>query len=48
MLTVFYGKDATAEESSELEAYILAKHPTVETYFIDGGQEVYPYLFVAE
>jgi hypothetical protein len=23
-------------------------YPDVEAYFIDGGQEVYPFLFVAE
>ncbi len=48
MLTVFCGKDATAEERAELESYIASTYPSIEAYFIDGGQEVYPYLFVAE
>lgn len=48
MLTVFCGKDASIEESSTLEAYVAKTYPSVEIYFIDGGQEVYPYLFVAE
>jgi len=48
MLTVFCGKDASAEERAELEAYVSNTYPSIEAYFIDGGQEVYPYLFVAE
>ena len=48
MLTVFCGKDASTEECAELEAYITKTYNWLEVYFIDGGQEVYPYLFVAE
>ena len=48
MLTVFYGNEASAEEREALEAYIAEKHPSVEAYFIDGKQEIYPYLMVAE
>ncbi len=48
MLTVFCGIDATAEEREELENYLREKHSTAEIYFIDGGQEIYPYIFVAE
>ena len=48
MLTVFYGTEASAEERAELEAYIAEKHPSIEAYFIDGKQEIYPYLMVAE
>jgi len=48
MLTVFSGADSTPEERSELEAYLTEKHPSAEIYFIDGGQEIYPYIFVAE
>ncbi len=48
MLTVFCGKDVTDEEKSELEAYISENHRDAEVYFIDGGQEIYPYIFVAE
>lgn len=48
MVTVFTGKDSSAEECSELEAYIKGAHPSAEIYFVDGGQEVYPYIFVAE
>lgn len=48
MLTVFRGKDATEEEQAELEAYLAEKHPDAEVYFIDGGQDIYPFIFVAE
>ena len=48
MLTTFYGKDATDEERKQLEEYMSTNHPTVEAYFIDGGQEIYPFLFVVE
>ena len=48
MLTVFCGKDASAGECSETEAYVRDAFPEVECYFLDGGQEIYPYIFVAE
>ncbi len=48
MLTVFRGVDATPSEALELEAYITEKYPYDEIYFIDGGQDIYPYIFVAE
>jgi DAK2 domain fusion protein YloV len=48
MLTVFCGVDSSAEERSELEEYLKSAHPDAEIYFINGEQEVYPYIFVAE
>lgn len=48
MLTVFVGTDATAEEGAMLEEYVRATYPEIEIYTIDGGQEIYPYVFVAE
>ncbi len=48
MLTVFLGVDSKKEDWMQLEAYIGKNHPMAETYFIDGGQEVYPYIFIAE
>ncbi len=48
MLTVFTGKDATADEQEALQAEIAKNNPDAEVYFIDGGQEIYPYIFVAE
>ncbi len=48
MLTVFCGFDSTEEEKAALEAYLSEKHPETEVYFIDGKQDIYPYIFVAE
>ena len=48
MITIFHGVDASEEERTDLEAYIAEKYPSVEAYFIDGKQEIYPYLIVAE
>ena len=48
MITVFYGKDASEDERNMLVDYIAKNHSSIEAYFIDGGQEIYPFLFVAE
>ena len=48
MLTVFCGADSNEEERAELESYLNENHSSAEIYFIDGGQEIYPYIFVAE
>lgn len=48
MLTVFCGKDAVEGEQEILKEKIEATYPSAEIYFIDGGQDIYPYIFVAE
>ena len=48
MLTAFCGKDTKAEENESLKNAICEKNPNAEIYFIDGGQEIYPYIFIAE
>ena len=48
MLTVFCGKDASADERAVLENNITDACPDAEVYFIDGGQDIYPFIFVAE
>ena len=48
MITIFHGKDATIEERDRLAEYMLETYPHVEAYYVDGGQEIYPFLFVAE
>ena len=48
MITVFHGKDATIEERDRLAEYMLQTYPHIEAYYVDGGQEIYPFLFVAE
>ncbi len=48
LLTVFVGANTTLNEATALEQYIISKYPDIEVYFIDGGQDIYPYIFVAE
>ena len=48
MLTVFTGADSTEKEQEKLKEAIAKKNPDAEVYFIEGGQEIYPYIFVAE
>lgn len=48
MLTIFRGVDATDEDQAALEEKIAENCPDAEVYFIDGGQEIYPFIFVAE
>ncbi len=48
MLTVFCGADSNQQEREELERYLSENHSSAEVYFIEGGQEIYPYIFVAE
>lgn len=48
MLTIFHGKDATTEERDMLADYMMRVHPEIEAYYVDGGQDIYPFLIVAE
>ena len=48
MLTVFCGKDTPAEECMLFTDKLKELHPDTEIYTIDAGQEIYPYIFVAE
>ena len=48
MLTVFTGKDAQSSECTALEKALREIAPDAEIYFIEGGQEIYPFIFVAE
>ena len=48
MLTVFSGADATEEMRSELQSYLAEAHPDAEVYFINGEQQIYPFIFAAE
>ena len=48
MLTVFCGKDSSDDEKSLLEQTLSNDCPDAEVYFIDGGQDIYPFIFVAE
>jgi dihydroxyacetone kinase-like predicted kinase len=48
MLTIFCGINTTAEECVLMEDTLRASNPDVEIYTIDAGQDIYPYIFVAE
>ncbi len=48
MLTVFVGADATEQDCAVIESYAAEKFPDVEVYLAEGGQDVYPFIFVAE
>ncbi len=48
MLTVFCGKDSNLEEQMSVKQFLDEKYPQAEAYFIDGGQDIYPFIFVAE
>ncbi len=48
MITAFYGKDSTEEEREIITSYLLETYPHAEFYFIEGGQEIAPYIFVVE
>lgn len=48
LVTTFVGNDATSEEIEELSAKVAETYPDVEFYAVEGGQEVYPFIFVVE
>ena len=48
MLTIFTGVDATAEECAEFETYLKENCSEAEIYFVNGGQDIYPYIIIAE
>ena len=48
MLTVFCGRDAKHDDCAVIESYAAETYPDVEVYLAEGGQDVYPFIFVAE
>lgn len=48
MLTVFVGADASEQDCAVIESYASENFPDVEVYLAEGGQDVYPFIFVAE
>ena len=42
------GLDSTEYEAKEIKNYIMSKYPSVEVYEIDGGQDIYSYIFILE
>ena len=48
IVTVFIGKSADENDAAALEGYLSQAHPDVEAYFVPGGQDVYPFIVIAE
>ncbi len=48
MLTAFSGKDTDKDTVDAVEAYVSEKYPDVEKYIVDGGQDIYSFIFVVE
>ena len=48
VMTVFCGKDAGKEEKEQLKNYISMHFLRIESYFVDGGQEINSYIFAIE
>ena len=48
ILVAFYGNGLPANERESFESLIADKYPEIEFYGVDGGQEVYDYVFVLE
>ena len=47
-LTVFAGASATVADNAGLQRMIEENYPDVEVYFVNGGQDVYNYILIAE
>ncbi len=42
------GQDTTAEEIKEVREYINNTYPRIELYEVDGGQDIYSFIFAVE
>ena len=48
VLTVFFGKGVDGVQNEVLRKDLSEEIKDLEIYFINGGQEIYPYIFLAE
>jgi len=48
LITAFLGHDVPQEDVTALEAWLGETYPDVEFYTVNGGQDVYPLIFVVE
>ena len=46
LITVTFNAESTLERT--LRSVAEQTYPHIEAYYVDGGQEIYPFLFVAE
>ena len=42
------GIDSTSYEEEEVRNYLMLKHPGIEVYEVEGGQDIYSYIFIIE
>ena len=42
------GIDSTSYEEEEVGNYLMLKHPGIEVYEVEGGQDIYSYIFIVE
>lgn len=45
---IIRGKDSDEQEANEIQMYVQSKYPDTETYIIDGKQDIYSYILIAE
>ena len=48
VLIAICGKEATREDMDAVRAFVRKNCPDVELFEIDGGQDIYPFIFVIE
>ena len=48
MMTAFFGKDVNDVEKLSIQSYLEENYPDAEAYYVDGGQDIYPYIFICE
>ena len=48
ILTIFFGKDVSEQELSDINQYCEEKYPNIELELISGSQEIYSYILVFE
>ena len=42
------GIDSTSYEEEAVRNYLMLKHPGIEVYEVEGGQDIYSYIFIVE
>ena len=48
VITVFYGKQVTEDDKAAVEEAVSSAYPLMDFMPIDGGQDVYPFIFAIE
>jgi len=48
LITAFVGKDASEETVEQIAEWVEETYPDAEFYTVDGGQDVYLFIFVVE